>query len=100
MIQKTLQYPAADHQNSTVFAADRQSGAVSFMTQSNSLITKLPQSWSVDTAYLDELSVADGRTNLIDAINSGRALTSFFGHSDLDRWTFSGLFHITDAKKT
>ncbi len=98
IIEKTLHYPSAIHQSTAVFAADKQDGVVSFMTQSNRLAGKLPESWSVDTAYLDELSVTDARTALIDAINSGRALTSFFGHSDSDRWTFSGLFNITDAK--
>lgn len=97
IIQKTLQYPNTDHNSTAVFAADEYDGVVSYTLQSNALINNLPDSWAVDTAYLDKKSVADAKTDLTDAINEGRALTSYFGHSSMGVWTFSGLFNTTDA---
>ncbi|MCI0417310.1 C25 family cysteine peptidase [bacterium] len=43
------------------------------------------------------MSVSAAKTLLINSINSGRALTSYFGHSGLNVWTFENLFTANDA---
>ena len=97
IIEKTLIYPSVSL-NNAVFAADADDGSISFSNDSDMLIEQLPADWSVDRAYIEGSTVADAKTILIDSINSGRALTSFFGHSSFGIWTFSGLFNLTDAQ--
>ncbi|NIU87994.1 MAG: hypothetical protein GWN56_12180 [Nitrosopumilaceae archaeon] len=97
IIEKTLTYPLVSIQNA-VFAADKDDGSISFSDDSDSLIQHLPYGWTVDKAYLEGSTVADAKAILIDSINGGRALTSFFGHSSFGIWTFSGLFNRTDAQ--
>jgi len=97
IIEKTLIYPSLSL-NNAVFAADKDDGATSFSNDSDNFIDNLPAGWSVDRAYLEESTVDEAKTTLIDSINSGRALTSFFGHSSFGKWTFSGLFNLTDAQ--
>ncbi|MGC9334112.1 MAG: C25 family cysteine peptidase, partial [Anaerolineae bacterium] len=71
---------------------------LSFSWDSNRFISRLPQGWNVQRAYLDLMSVADAKDVLRDGMNQGVALTSFVGHSGLDRWTFDGLFFSSDAQ--
>jgi len=97
IIEKTLIYPSVSL-NNAVFAADADDGSISFSNDSDMLIEQLPADWSVDRAYIEGSTVADAKTILIDSINDGRALTSFFGHSSFGVWTFSGLFNLTDAQ--
>ncbi|MCH7928425.1 MAG: hypothetical protein IID03_10660, partial [Candidatus Dadabacteria bacterium] len=97
IIEKTLTYPLVSN-NNAVFAADADDGSTSFSNDSDMLIEQLPADWSVDRAYIEGSTVADAKAILIESINDGRALTSFFGHSSFGVWTFSGLFNLTDAQ--
>ncbi len=97
IIEKTLNYPLIAN-NNAVFAADADDGSISFSSDSNNFIDQLPIGWSVDKAYLEGSTVVEAKATLIDSINDGRALTSFFGHSSFGVWTFSGLFNLTDAQ--
>ena len=55
------------------------------------------QNFSISKAYVDELGVAQARQTVRDEINRGTTLTSFFGHSSTNQWSFSGLFTGPDA---
>ncbi len=53
--------------------------------------------WAVENVFLDDVSTSAARSEIIQAINSGVSLTSFFGHSSTNQWTFNGLFNGSDA---
>jgi len=97
IIEKTLTYPLINN-NNAVFVADADDGLISFSDDSDKLIQQVPPDWSVDRAYIEESSVSEAKDLLIKSINSGRSLTSFFGHSSFGIWTFSGLFSLSDAQ--
>ena len=49
------------------------------------------------TAYVDDLGTRGARNIVTDQINQGVTLTSFFGHSSTNQWSFNGLFTGNDA---
>lgn len=97
IVSKTLDYPTSGHQKTALFVADKPDGGVSFSGSSNNLIDGLPLDWTVDTAYIEDLGVAAARTAISTAINSGRAYTSYMGHSDRTFWPFDGLYDIGEV---
>jgi hypothetical protein len=81
-----------------VFAADKgDANAASFAAISNGLISGLPAGWRVTTAFLDEMSIESARYHLLNGIDGGAALTSYFGHSGPTVWSFDNLFHVSDV---
>lgn len=96
-IDKILAYDAKDYGGSAVFSADQADNLVSFGAVSEAFIAELPEGWALERAYLDEGGVAAARGTLLAAMDEGRALTSFVGHSSPTRWTFQGLFSASDA---
>ena len=70
---------------------------VSYAEFSDKLLLRLPAGWQITRAYLDEMSVEATRKTLIDTINDGVALTTFFGHSGPTDWTFERLFSADDV---
>ncbi len=97
IIDKTLSYPVAGHAGSALFVADQAEPGTSFQTISDWRIAQLPADWQVETAYVDDLGVADARQVLLETLNQGVGLTHFFGHSGPTVWTFDGLFDANDA---
>lgn len=97
LVNKTLAYDSKDYGRTAVFAADASSDMTWFKQDSEAFVAGLPDGWTAERAYLDDLGVAGARAVLINAMNRGTALTSFVGHSSYDRWTFSGLFLSSDA---
>lgn len=55
------------------------------------------QNYTVTTAYADDLGVSMARAEVINQINQGVTMTSFFGHSSTNQWSFNGLFTGNDA---
>lgn len=53
--------------------------------------------WSVDQVFTDDMGVSEARKKIVERINQGVSLTSFFGHSSTNQWTFDGLFNGFDA---
>jgi hypothetical protein len=96
IVQKTLAYERKPYENSGLFVADVEDD-VSYSEFSDQLLLHLPAGWQITRAYLDEMSVEVARKTLIDRINSGVALTTFFGHSGPTDWTFDRLFSANDA---
>ena len=92
-----MAYANKDYSQTALFAADAASGVMSYAAESDNLINQLPAGWMVDRAYIDDIGLAAARAALLDGLNSGVALTSFFGHSGTTRWTFQGLFNAADA---
>ncbi|MBI5964683.1 MAG: DUF11 domain-containing protein [Chloroflexi bacterium] len=97
MVNKTLAYGGKEYGQTSVFASDRQDGAISFKAISDGLASGLPTEWRKENIHLDELSVNVARSQLIEAMNRGTALVTFTGHSGPQEWTFSNLFNIGNA---
>jgi len=53
--------------------------------------------FEIEKAYVDELGVSSARQRVRDNINAGVTLTSFFGHSSTNQWSFDGLFTAPGA---
>jgi hypothetical protein len=99
LVNRTLAYAQHTYPHTAVFAADDFDLAqqYDFKRDSEQTIDAHLQGWTVTRAYLDDLGVAGARSVLLDAINHGVALTSFFGHSGPNVWTFDQLFNTTLA---
>ncbi len=104
VVDKTLTYADRSYTGTSVFAADffDAGNAYDFRSDSERMIASLPAAWNAPDAlarvYLDDYGeVGAARADLVDAINSGVSLVSFAGHSDLQTWTFDGLFSSVDA---
>ncbi|MDH3377249.1 MAG: C25 family cysteine peptidase, partial [Gammaproteobacteria bacterium] len=104
IVNQTLVYEQKLYGKTAVFAADEFDiyQNYSFSDDSENMVdTHLtPRGWDVTRAYIDGefgLGVQEARNTLIDSINNGVALTSFFGHSGTSDWTFAGLFNSNDA---
>jgi hypothetical protein len=99
LVQKTLAYPATSARTA-VFAADKVDTVswTYFNTGSDLFASRLGTGWTIQKAYLDNLALSDARTTLIGAINSGVALTSYYGHASYSVWNYDGLFTSADAR--
>ncbi len=99
MVNQTLTYAQNTYSQTAVFAADKfdTPNQYSFKADSDTVINQHLSDWNITTAYIDDLGVQGAKDTIIDAINNGVALTSFFGHSDLSIWTFDGLLDGADV---
>ncbi len=99
IVTQTLLYDQKTYPATAVFAADSTDSGTrySFSEDSDALIESLPNNWQVTTAYIDALGVAGAKSALVNAINSGAALTSYFGHSSFGQWSFDDLFNTDDV---
>ena len=95
IVEKTLAFPGPGA-GSAVFAAG-PTGLTSFAGASNDFADKLPASWTVDKAYVGQLGAAGARAALLGALDEGRALVSFFGHSGPTVWTVQEPYLFTAA---
>lgn len=98
LIDQTLAYEHKTYGQTAVLAADALdlNQDLDFKADSETTAVKLP-GWRLTRAYIDDLGVAGARAGIIDGINQGAALVSYFGHSGPTEWTFSGLFRASDV---
>lgn len=99
LLDKRRAFLNRNYQTKALFAADafdilRQ---YSFKLDASNVQRDHFSDWQVTTAFLDDLSVSATRNRIVDTINNGVSLTSFFGHSSTNQWTFEGLFTGADA---
>lgn len=94
VVQKTLAYSSQGR--TAIFAADKSDGP-SYSAYSDGFAAELPATWQVEKAYLDYSTVAAANQKLKAAINRGVGLVNYLGHSNPDRWTFSGLLHANEV---
>ncbi len=97
LIQKTLAYASKDYGLTATFSADRFDGVVSYRTINDDLVAALPNGWTVENIYLDDLSTAQARTLLLAAMNRGTALVTYTGHSAPSMWNYSSFFNSAHA---
>jgi len=99
LIDKRAAYMARSYTNRALFAADAFDtlGQYSFKLDALSIQEDFFDGWTIDNAFLDDVSVRAARRDVFASINQGVSLTSFFGHSSTAQWTFSGMFNGFDA---
>lgn len=98
LVAKTLAYATAPHAGRALFVAGGSEPALDFAALSGSLAAALPAGWNADQVTVDALGAAGARGALASAVNAGRALVNFVGHSAVDRWTFDPLLTGNDAE--
>jgi uncharacterized repeat protein (TIGR01451 family) len=98
VVARTLEYAEIGFAGTALLAADGYDAPAgySFTAASDDLAAGLG-GWALERAYIDELGKVDARERLIDGINGGVALTSYFGHSGPTAWSFDNLFNAADA---
>ena len=99
LVAKTLAYETIGYSRTAVLAADGFDSAAgfSFSGVSEDLAARLPAGWQIERAYMQELGVSAAKDALVGAIEGGRALTSYVGHSGPTVWSFSGLLTAAEA---
>ncbi len=93
IIDKIIQYANRSYKDTAIFASDRSS---SFDLFSNQMVGLLPQNWQVEKAYVSVLDINAAQSSIINSIESGVSLTSYFGHSGPNTWSFEHLFDNND----
>ncbi len=99
VVAKTLAYDGVGYGSTAVLAADSAdlTSGYSFTDASEELRAQLPAGWQTELAYMDDLGVGGARQLLLDRLDEGVALTSYFGHSGPNVWSFENLFNTADA---
>ena len=98
MVGKTIAYAQSGVGETALFAADRNVPGSAFTAMSEDLIERFDPAWSLDRAYLDELQTpAAARSAIINAVNRGTSLITWFGHSAPTRWSFENVLSPTDV---
>ncbi len=99
LIAKRTAYMNRTYNRRAMFAADGFDPLeqYSFKLDALSVQEEFFSDWTVDTAFIDDMSAGEARRTVIDSINQGVSLTSFFGHSSTSQWTFDGMFNGFDA---
>ena len=92
ILEKRAQYMVRDYADTAVFAADKVDGSgYAFKEDAQAAINSSFGTWQVGETYMDDQELAAAKSSLIQQINAGSAITSYFGHSSTDRWSVSGL---------
>lgn len=91
LLTKIGQYESKFYTQTAVLAADKDFGA-----DAESFATVLDD-WSVERAYLDQMTAAQAKAQIKASVNAGSALVGFVGHSGPTLWTYKGLFDIYDV---
>lgn len=98
-IDKILLYDQLPFGSTAILAADvfDTGSGYDFTFTSEHMRLQLGTGWQTETAYIDNLGVDSARETLIDSIEAGVSLTSYFGHSGPSMWSFHGLFDTSHA---
>lgn len=86
MVNKTLQYAGKTYGRTALFAADKDEPLTPFAAISDDIIDSVLAGWVVSETYLDQVTPAQATSEILDAVNSGVALTNYFGHSGFTEW--------------
>jgi hypothetical protein len=98
VVAKTLAYPTAGHANQLVWVTDRESNSYNYRSISGNFTAGFT-SWTkqfVDlNTYPTSGGAASARGELVTALNGGKALLGYYGHSSPSSWTREGLLTAT-----
>jgi hypothetical protein len=103
MVAKILNYeqgPAGGNWNRKVlFVADDPDIAADFHALSDNILNNfLPGPYKADKVYygLTHLTSSGANSAVINAINEGRLLVNYIGHSSVNYWAYEHLFNVDD----
>ena len=82
---------------STMLVADDGDEAGDFPTSSEGVATQIPAGTPFTRAYLSTLGAATTRSRLLDGINQGTGVISYFGHGGFDQLADEGLITSADV---
>ena len=83
--------------SNVVLLADDTDNAGSFASSSDSVEPLLPARLDAKKVYVDELGVAQSRSQLLQSLDQGAILLNYFGHGGLDRMAAEGLLTTADV---
>jgi len=81
-----------------LMAADDPDEGGNFSQDSDDLAALLPAGYTIEKAYLSQLTLAAARQKLMGEINEGVVLMNYIGHGGLDRLAREGLLTTGDAQ--
>lgn len=88
-IQRILTYPASGHLGKALFVSDRNQLGFRYSEESQTLADALGPNWNSTPLNLDSYAAgatASARADLVNAINAGLAIVSWYGHSSPSTW--------------
>jgi len=101
LIAKTLAYSSAPASNRALFVADRtRNNATDFGAINASLSGSMGAPWAVSSINLESYAVdpmnpgawaTSARNDIVSALNAGKSLTVYTGHSAISSWSQNGL---------
>jgi hypothetical protein len=101
LVAKTLAFGAPATQGRALFVADRtRNNSIDFGTINASVAQSLGAGWNVLNVNFDSYAIdpnapgawaALARGDIVNALNAGRALTVYTGHSSISSWSQNGL---------
>ena len=104
LLNKRNSYLARDYQGKALLVADSfdELQNYDFRRDAQHIENEYLGGFSTQDVYLDTVLengqfARDARDQIAERINEGQSLTSFFGHSSTNQWSFSGLFSGNDA---
>ena len=104
LVDKILNYekspPAGDWNRNVLFVTDDPDGAGDFYALSDTIADNyLPALYTPDRVYYGlapHETPASAKSAIIDAINEGRLLVNYIGHSNINFWAAERLFEVDD----
>ncbi len=94
LLIKRDSYQNRNYKEKALFVAD-MSDSNDFATEAEFDRNQFFQDWTVSTAYRDEASAEEVRDKIVNQINNGTSLVSYYGHSSRNRWSY-GVFDSSD----
>ena len=99
LLNKRVAYQNRTYSGTALIVADEydEIQQYDFASDATEVATEFLGNFEVKTAFSDELGARGARSALTAEINQGTTLTSFFGHSSTNQWSFNGLLTGNDA---
>jgi peptidase C25-like protein len=97
---KIADYEAASTESWTanaVLLADGTDLGADFVADSERIAGQIPDAFNLNRIYLTSVPLADARSQLLNAIDSGTSFVSYMGHGSLDRLSAGGLLTSGDV---
>ena len=99
LLNKRRDYNNRSYRGTALMVADAydQAQQYDFANDADQVADDFLGDYQITSAYVDELGSRNARDTLRAKINQGVTITSFFGHSSTNQWSFNGLFTGNDA---
>jgi len=81
--------------SNALFVADKDDSADTFKEDSLSVQQYLPPTMQISDVFVGDVGVAEARTDIVNAVNSGQLLVNYLGHGSEEQWSGSNIFDTT-----